>query len=105
MRVGVIGAGPGGLAIGGHAALHGFEVLLHDIRDDVLAPIRHRGGVTVQGKEEGFARILEATTDAAAVARAADLIVLAVPGPQQGQAALALAPHLKSGRLIVVKPG
>lgn len=105
MRVAVVGTGVGGLAVAGHAGLSGSEVVVHDIREEAVGPVGERGGIEVRGKEEGFAPVALATTDVARAVDGADLIVVTTQGPDQRAAAEAMAPHLRSGQVVFVKPG
>lgn len=105
MRVAVVGTGVGGLAVAGHAGLLGHEVVVHDIREEAVAPVGERGGIEVRGKEEGFAPVALATTDIARAVDGADLVVVVTQGPDQRAAAEAMAPHLRAGQTVLVKPG
>ena len=105
MRVAVVGTGVGGLAVAGHAGLIGSEVVVHDLREEAVGPVGERGGIEVRGKEEGFAPVEFATTDIARAVDGADLVVVTTQGPDQRAAAEALAPHLRGGQVVFVKPG
>ena len=105
MKVTVIGAGVGGLAVAGHAGLRGNEVVVHDIREEAVAPVAERGGIEVRGKEEGFAPVVLATTDVARGVEGADIVVIVTQGPDQRAAAEAMAPHLRPEQVVLVKPG
>ena len=105
LRVAVIGAGNGGLAVAGCAALAGHRVSLHDIRPEALALVQERGGIEVTGIVSGHAPVALATADLAAAVADAELVVMVVPGPEQGAAAQALAAHLRPGQVLLVKPG
>lgn len=105
MRVAVVGTGVGGLAVAGHAGLLGHEVVVHDVREEAVGPVGERGGIEVRGKEEGFAPVALATTDVARAVDGADLVVIVTQGPDQRAAAEAMAPHLRAGQVVLVKPG
>lgn len=105
IRVSVVGAGNGGLAVAGYAALGGHAVTLYDIRNEALDPVRQSGGIWVAGKVEGFAQLASVTSDPKEAICDADLVILVVPGPGQGTAARDLAPYLQSGQVVLVKPG
>lgn len=105
MRVAVVGTGVGGLAIAGHAGLRGCEVVVHDVRDKAVRPVADRGGIEVRGKEEGFAAVTLATTDIARAVAGADLVIVVTQGPDQRAAAESMAPHLRAGQVVLVKPG
>jgi opine dehydrogenase len=93
------------MAIAGHAGLVGCEVTLHDVREEAVAPVRERGGIEVRGKEAGFASVDLATTEVERAVDAADLVVIATQGPDQRTAATSMAPHLRDGQIVLVKPG
>jgi opine dehydrogenase len=103
--VAVVGTGVGGLAIAGHAGLVGCEVAVHDVREEAVAPVRHRGGIEVRGKEAGFVSVDVATTEVGRAVAGADVVVIATQGPDQRAAATSMAPHLRDGQVVLVKPG
>jgi opine dehydrogenase len=105
VRVAVVGTGVGGLAVAGHAGLTGSEVVVHDVSEEAVGPVRERGGIEVRGKEEGFAPVDLATTDIGRAVDGADLVVVTTQGPDQRAAAEAMAPHLRGGQVVFVKPG
>jgi opine dehydrogenase len=105
LRVAVVGAGNGGLAVAGYAALGGADVRLYDIRADRIEPILARGGITVTGCFPGTAPVRTPTLDAAAATIGADLVVLVVAAPDQARAAQDVAAHLSPGAHVLVKPG
>ena len=84
--VAVIGAGKMGLPLAAQFATHGWSVVAVDIKPDVVEAIN--AGRSHVAEEPGLAEIvarvhgegrLRATTDAAAAARDADVVVLIVP--------------------------
>lgn len=84
--VAVVGAGKMGLPLAAQFAGHGWDVIAVDVQDTVVAAINE--GLSHIGEEPGVAELvasahaagrLRATTDGAAAARAADVIVLIVP--------------------------
>lgn len=105
MKVAVVGAGVGGLAVAGHAGLSGHEVRLVDVRPEAVEPVRRLGGIRVVGKEEGFAPVAVAGMEPAEVVDGADLVVVVTQGPDQAEAARSLAPYLRPGQVVLVKPG
>jgi opine dehydrogenase len=105
LRVAVVGAGNGGLAVAGYAALGGADVRLYDIRSDRIEPVLARGGITMTGCFSGTAPVHAPTLDAAAATVGADLVVLVVAAPDQARAAQDVAAHLSSGAHLLVKPG
>jgi opine dehydrogenase len=105
VRVTIVGTGVGGLAVAGHAGLTGWDVVVHDVREEAVGPVGERGGIEVLGEEEGFAPVAFATTEIAHAVEGADLVVVTVQGPDQRAAAEAMAPHLRAGQAVLVKPG
>ena len=104
MKLAVVGAGAGGLAVAGHAGLAGHEVSVHDVRPEAVDVLAARGGVEVTGAEEGFAPVAAASLDSAVV-RGADLVVIVTPGPDQGAAVRGIAGYVGESRLVLVMPG
>jgi opine dehydrogenase len=105
MKVAVLGAGVGGLAIAGHAALLGFEVAVNDVRSEALDILRQRGGIEVRGRESGFAPVAVASTEIEPVAAGADLVVVVTLGPDQRSAIEGVAPHLEPNAVLLLTPG
>lgn len=84
--VAVVGAGKMGLPLGAQFASHGWRVIAVDVQESVVAAINE--GRSHVGEEPGLAELvrdahaggrLRATTDGAAAAREADVVVLIVP--------------------------
>ncbi|HSO29893.1 MAG TPA: nucleotide sugar dehydrogenase [Candidatus Sulfomarinibacteraceae bacterium] len=84
--VAVVGAGKMGLPLAAQFAGHGWNVIAVDVQEPVVAAINE--GRSHIGEEPGVAELvasahaagrLRATTDGAAAARAADVVVLIVP--------------------------
>ncbi len=84
--VAVVGAGKMGLPLAAQFAEHGWSVVAVDVQESVVAAIN--AGRSHVGEEPGLAELvasahaagrLRATTDGAAAARAADVVVLIVP--------------------------
>jgi len=84
--VSVVGAGKMGLPLAAQFAGHGWDVIAYDIQESVVAAINE--GRSHLGEEPGVADLvaaanaagrLRATTDGAAAARAADVVILIVP--------------------------
>ncbi len=105
MRVAVIGAGHGGLAVAGLLALRGHDVRIMDVNPAVIAPVAQRGAIEMTGHVEGTAKIALATTAIGDATRGADVVMVVVPGDAHGAVASAMAPHLADGQTIVLHPG
>ena len=104
-RVAVIGAGNGGLALAGAAALAGCDVALYDIRPAAVEPVEARGGIGVGGLVEGFGRIRLATIDLGDAIEGAELVIVVVPGRDQAAAIEALSGRIETEQLLLLKPG
>jgi opine dehydrogenase len=104
VKLAVVGAGAGGLAVAGHAGLAGHQVSVHDLRPEAVDALAARGGVEVTGAEEGLAPVAAASLDSAVVG-GADLVVIVTPGPDQGSAVRGIARHVAESRLVLVMPG
>jgi nucleotide sugar dehydrogenase len=116
--VAVVGAGKMGLPLAAQFAGHGWDVIAVDVQEAVVAAINE--GLSHIGEEPGVAELvssahaagrLRATTDGAAAARAADVIVLIVPvmldAARQPDyrymdaAVSAIAPGVHAGSLVI----
>ena len=114
----VVGAGKMGLPLAAQFAGHGWDVVAVDVQESVVAAINE--GRSHIGEEPGVAELvaaahdagrLRATTDGAAAARSADVVVLIVPvmldaahQPDYGymdSAVAAVAPGIHAGSLVV----
>ena len=103
--VAIIGAGGGGNFLVVHLGLARFKLRLHDLDDARLTDIRARGGIDVDGERSGFAPVELATTDLAAAANGADVIIIVTGGNTQETVARSLAPLLRDGQLILLIQG
>ena len=106
-RVAVIGAGPVGLATAAHLAGAGFEVAVHDIDSEVVAPLQRRGHIELEGISmlAGASPVALATTDLATALAGARLVVLAIPASAHEAFARAAAPYLTQDMLLLIQPG
>ena len=103
--VAVVGAGVGGLAVAGRSALRGCTTFVVDVDPAVIDAIRDRGGVGMQGLEEGPAPIARASTRAADVIPDAELVIVCTQAPQLADVGRTLDPLLRAGQVVLVKPG
>ena len=113
-RYAVIGAGNGGLALGGELALRDKDVALLEIPsfEYRLAPLRAQGGIRVEartasfagGTGDHFAPLKTISTDLS-VLRDVDIVVPVVPGQHHGVIIDAVLPHLRPGQVVLVNPG
>jgi len=79
MKITVIGAGNGGLAIASYLALNGHKVNLYSIFQEELEPIIKKGGIELEGVEEGFAILNKVTDNIELAIDGADLIMIVTP--------------------------
>ena len=54
MKIAVIGAGNGGQAMAGHLAIKGYDVSIYDRNKSIVEEIKAKGGISLQGKINGF---------------------------------------------------
>jgi opine dehydrogenase len=107
-RVSIMGAGNGGLATAAHLALRRVTATLFDLPqfEGVLAPIRQAGAVRLSGVlGEASVPLSRVTTDVREAVEDAAVIVVAVPAFAQEPFALAMAPYLSNGQVVVLTPG
>ena len=116
--VAVVGAGKMGLPLAAQFAGHGWDVIAVDVQESVVAAIND--GRSHIGEEPGVAELvasahaagrLRATTDGAAAARAADVVVLIVPVMldaahqpdyrHMDAAVASIAPGIHAGSLVI----
>ncbi|HDK26410.1 MAG TPA: NADP transhydrogenase subunit alpha [Candidatus Atribacteria bacterium] len=106
MKVTVIGAGNGGLAIASHLALKGHVVNLYSIFKKELEPIILKGGIELSSlKEEGFAVLNKVTNDIKLAIDGADLIMVVTPANAHAKIAKDCAPYLKEDQVVILNPG
>jgi opine dehydrogenase len=105
LRVTVVGAGPGGLAVAGNAALRGHDVTLCDRDLERVEAVGGRGGIEVEGAIEGFASVTRTVDDPADAVAEADIVFIVTQGQDQGEAAAAMADALPRDAVVVVLPG
>jgi opine dehydrogenase len=105
IRIAVLGAGHGGLALAGDLGRMGFEVTLFSFFASELAPVRARGGVDLSGQISGFGPITSIVHSVAEAAEAADLLLIAAPALAHHTYASLLASCLRDGQTVVLNPG
>lgn len=106
MKVTVIGAGNGGLAIASHLALKGHAVYLYSIFKEELEPIIKKGGIELEGVEEkGFAILDKVTNDIKLAIDSADLVMIVTPANAHEKIARDCAPYLKDNQVVILNPG
>jgi opine dehydrogenase len=101
--VAIIGAGIGGIYLSAELGTLGCRVRLTDLDDSRLADIRAHGGVDVE--PGGFVAIEQAATDLASAVHGAEVIAVCTGGTYQESVAIALAPLLRDGQIILLVQG
>ena len=102
----VLGGGNGGQSIGAYLTLKGYEASLYDRYENVIAPIKAKGGVELKGVSlTGFAGIKTITTNLGEAVDGAEVVLVVVPAFAHRYLAESLVPYLKDGQTIVLCPG
>lgn len=103
----VLGAGHGGKAMAGYLAVRGWPVHLYNRTSSHIDAARLRGGIELE-REDGshqFAPMRLVTANIAAALEDADVVLVVVPSSAHRDLALACAPHLRDGQVILLNPG
>lgn len=104
----VIGAGHGGKAMAAHLALMGFTVNLFNRTAEHVDIVKKRGGIeleSMEGGPHGFGELALVTSKIADAIKDVEVIMVVLPSSAHAEIAKTLAPHLKSGQIIVLHPG
>ena len=104
----VIGAGHGGKAMAAHLALMGFSVNLFNRTADHVEVIKKRGGIELEsppGGPHGFGELALVTSSIAEAIKKVEVIMVVLPSSAHRDIAKAIAPHLKSGQIVILHPG
>ncbi|HSR20857.1 MAG TPA: NAD/NADP octopine/nopaline dehydrogenase family protein [Anaerolineales bacterium] len=107
-RYAVLGAGHGGKAMAAHLALMGLDVTLWNRTFDHISVIKKRGGLDLESEEhglQGFARLKLVSSDVGQVIDKARVIMIVVPSSAHAEIARIVAPHLRSGQIVILHPG
>lgn len=112
MKVAILGAGHGGLAMTGDLTLGGHEIRLAAVPDHStnLKLISAFGGVYVEGVTSsgappGFAKPAMLTTDVAEAIKGTEVIMIVVPAFAQEPYMRIIAEHGEKGQIVVFNPG
>ncbi|HSP18525.1 MAG TPA: NAD/NADP octopine/nopaline dehydrogenase family protein, partial [Myxococcaceae bacterium] len=107
MKVAVLGAGGGGLAVAYEWSSRGHRVSLYAQRthDHHLAPVRERGGIQAEGLLEGFVRRETVTSDIAEALDGVEVVFVVGPAYATEPFAADTRGHLRPGMSVVVCPG
>ena len=103
--VAVIGAGNGGLALGGYAALAGADVRMYDVCSEMTRPIAEKGGIYVEGPGVNQFAPVTASKDLGQVLRGCSLVLVVTPAYAHSDAARTIAPYLEPNCAVVLNPG
>ena len=104
----VIGAGHGGKAMAAHLALMGFSVNLFNRTADHVEIIKKRGGIELESAEggpHGFGELALVTSKIAEAIKQVEVIMVVLPSSAHADVAKSMAPHLKSGQIVILHPG
>lgn len=105
LKVSILGAGHGGLAMAGHLTLMGAQVTLFSFFDLELEPVLQNGGIEILGNQvQGFAR-LEVTKSIDKAVKGADLLMICAPSNTHSVYATLLANLLEEGQVVCLNPG
>ncbi len=105
LKIAVLGAGHGGLAMAGHLALMGHKVNLFNRGEERLWGVRSSGSIEITGEVEGFGEISLATTSMKEAIEGVELIMVVVPAYGHKWLAEEMAPYLADGQIVVLHPG
>jgi opine dehydrogenase len=101
----VLGAGHGGLAMAGHLAIMGFKVNLYNRGKNKILPVKERGSIKIEGEVEGTGEINIASDKIKECLEGVDVIMVAVPAIGHRFMAETCQPYLKENQIVVLNPG
>lgn len=107
IQITVIGAGHGGKAMAAELASRDFRVRLYNRTFSHIETIAERGGIELSfwDGRTAFGEIDLATSEIDKAVEGSNLIMVVVPASGHADIAVALAPHLKDGQIVVLNPG
>lgn len=105
MRVAVIGAGNGGQAIAGFAALNGYEVSLFDRNEAKVKELNLKGFIELRGQITGVGYISRFTSNIGEAVADADLVMVTTVANAHAEVAKTMAPYIKKEQIIILNPG
>lgn len=105
IKIAVLGAGHGGLAMAGHLALKGFSVNIYSRSDERLWGIRSTGKIMLEGEVEGMGELNVITNNVEEAIEGIELIMVVVPATAHRFIAEQCAPYLKDGQIVILHPG
>lgn len=106
MKIAVLGAGNGGLAMSAHMTMKGYDVSLYDKFPEVLKGLQKAKGVYLKGVAgDGFAPISIITSDISEAIKDCELIMVVTPAFAHRSVAQDLASSLESSQIVMLHPG
>ncbi len=105
IKIAVLGAGHGGLAMAGHLAIMGYKVNLFNRNEERIWGIKSTGGIEVKGEVEGFGKLNLCTKSMQEAIEGAELIMVVVPAYAHRWMAEEASKYLKDGQIIILHPG
>ncbi|GAF82722.1 unnamed protein product, partial [marine sediment metagenome] len=86
-------------------AYDGYDVALYDRSHSRIAPFQHRRRIELRGEIEGVGEFAYIGTDLATAVANRDIIIIVTTATAHRPLARQLAPCLKEGQIILLKPG
>lgn len=105
MKIAVIGAGNGGQAIAGFAALKGYKVSLFDRNEEKVKELQEKGTIELRGQIKGIGKLSCITSNIGDAVADADLVMIATVANAHAEVAKAMAPYIKNEQIIILNPG
>ncbi len=106
MKIAVLGAGNGGMAMAADMVMKGHDVSLYDKYPKALTGIQNEMGIHLKGAAgEGFASVHVVSTDIAEVIRDRELIMVVTPAFAHKSIAEALASVIEAPQMVILHPG
>ena len=105
LTVAVIGAGNGGQAVAAYLSMLGHEVRLYDINREKVEQLRQLGGITLQGRIEGFGRVACFTDNMAEAVAGAQMVMVTTVANAHADVARSMAPWVEEGQTVILNPG
>jgi opine dehydrogenase len=105
MRIAVIGAGNGGQAIAGFAALKGYKVSLFDRNEAKVKELQLKGSIELRGQIKGVGHISCVTSNIGEAVADADLVMVTTVANAHREVATSMAPYIKERQIIILNPG
>ncbi len=107
LKVTVIGAGHGGKAMAADLANRGHQVTLYNRTYSKIEVIDMRGGIQLKTEDGNdiFADLHHVTSNIGEAVPEAEVIMVVIPASGHRDVALASAPYLRDGQIILLNPG